>query len=88
MHRQRASPPTLVDQVSDADHCGVQECNIILGAAFEYREPSRKAIEAAAAEADAEASAASKLRVNMTSRFLGLIVVPGQHITMIKLEDA
>lgn len=28
-----------------------------------------------------------KVQVDMTSRFIGLVVVPGQHITKIELEE-
>ena len=64
-----------------------QERNIILGQAFEYREPSATAVKAAA-DASAVEGSTGKMKLDMTSRFLGLIVVPGQHITRIELEDA
>ncbi len=63
-----------------------QERNIILSQAFEYREPSSKVVSSAA-QAFGSAGSAEKLKLNMTSRFLGLIVVPGQYITKIEVEE-
>ena len=66
-----------------------KECNIILAQSFEYRQPSLDAIKAASEEIPTSNSTfTSNLKVDMTSRFLGLIVVPGQYITKIELEDA
>ena len=62
-----------------------QECNIILSQSYEYRQPSPNAVKAAA-ESSSETSSPATLKVDMTSRFLGLIVVPGQHITKIEVE--
>ena len=61
-----------------------QECNIILSQSYEYRPPTESAIKAAT-EASHDPGATVKL--DMTSRFLGLIVVPGQHIIKIEVED-
>lgn len=48
--------------------------------AYEYRQPSpQKRAEAAVAGA--------KVTVDMTSRFLGLVVVPGEHIVSMQLEE-
>ncbi|MCJ1459195.1 hypothetical protein MMC28_009572 [Mycoblastus sanguinarius] len=63
-----------------------QERNIILSQAFEYRQPAPNALKTAA-EACSTPSAATTVKVDMTSRFLGLIVVPGQHIIKIELEE-
>lgn len=62
-----------------------QECNIILSQSYEYRQPSEDAVKAAA-ESSSEISSTATLKVDMTSRFLGLIVVPGQYITKIEVE--
>ena len=82
MHRQCDLPPRealrLAAKVS-------QECNIILSQSYEYRQPTPHAVKAAA-ESSSETSATPTLKVDMTSRFLGLIVVPGQHITRIEVE--
>ncbi|PLN75791.1 hypothetical protein BDW42DRAFT_32709 [Aspergillus taichungensis] len=64
--------------------------NIILGNTFEYRPPTPSAVRDAAASADTETSAeqaSPNIKVNMTSRFIGLVVVPGRHITQIELEE-
>ncbi|KAL4936414.1 hypothetical protein BDV06DRAFT_93531 [Aspergillus oleicola] len=76
--------------------------NIILANTHEYRYPTTAAVrdaalkvEAAASEADKEIQAQTQnlvketqnLKLNMTSRFIGLVVVPGQHITSIELEE-
>lgn len=61
-----------------------QECNVILSQSFEYRHPTTSALKAAA---EASSASAGTLKLDMTSRFLGLIVVPGQHITKIEVED-
>lgn len=62
--------------------CTDNECNIILSQSYEYRLPSPENVEAAALR-----SSTSTMRMNMTSRFLGLIVVPGQYITKIEIEE-
>ncbi|KAJ5735406.1 Ribonucleoprotein LSM domain eukaryotic/archaea-type [Penicillium malachiteum] len=71
--------------------CTDSERNIILANSYEYRLPTPSAVQAAAAkEAESwENNAAAKsatVKVNMTHRFIGLIVVPGRHITKIELE--
>ena len=62
-----------------------QECNIILSQSYEYRQPTPNAVKAAAESSSGTAPTAT-LKVDMTSRFLGLIVVPGQHITKIEVD--
>lgn len=62
-----------------------QECNIILSQSYEYREPTPNAVKAAA-ESSSGTSSTTTLKVDMTSRFLGLIVVPGQYITKIEVD--
>ncbi|MCJ1224794.1 hypothetical protein MMC12_001439 [Toensbergia leucococca] len=58
--------------------CTDNERNVILSQAYEYRPPSYN---------EADVAAPLSLTVANTSRFLGLIVVPGQHITKIEVED-
>ena len=69
---------------------------MILSRAYEYRHPSTKAINealaAAAREKDDKAKGvasteSTSARANMTSRFMGLIVVPGKHIVKIEVEE-
>lgn len=59
-----------------------QECNIILSHSYEYRQPTFKAVQHAQV-----GSSTPVLKMDMTSRCLGLIVVPGQHITKIEIEE-
>lgn len=65
--------------------CTDNESNIILGNAFEYRMPS-KTVEA---KAIADASTTGRpAKADMTSRFVGLIVIPGEQIVKIDLEES
>lgn len=65
--------------------CTDNETNVILGNAFEYRMPSK----AAEGKAIAEAAATGKpAKANMTSRFVGLIVIPGKQIIKMELEES
>lgn len=68
----------------------VQERNIILANSLEYRYPSPAAVQAAAAKEteswDKTEPQSATVKVNMTSRLIGLIVIPGRHITKIELE--
>lgn len=64
--------------------CTDNECNIILSQSYEYRPPTESAIKAAT---EASHDPGMTVKLDMTSRFLGLIVVPGQHITKIEVED-
>ncbi|KAL2803151.1 hypothetical protein BJX63DRAFT_425516 [Aspergillus granulosus] len=71
---------------------GVFKCtdaarNIILANTFEYRYPTTAAVRDAALHSALESLGETQyLKINMTSRFIGLVVVPGQHITRIELE--
>ncbi|EEA22869.1 hypothetical protein TMatcc_001725 [Talaromyces marneffei ATCC 18224] len=68
--------------------CTDMDQNIILANTFEYRLPSQSAVQAAAAETTStSADGAGKFKMDMTSRFIGLVVVPGQYITKIELEE-
>ncbi|KAL6229926.1 hypothetical protein BDW75DRAFT_234816 [Aspergillus navahoensis] len=72
---------------------GVFKCtdaarNIILANTHEYRYPTTAAVRDATLNMTFENPEESqKLKLNMTSRFIGLVVVPGQHITNIELEE-
>ncbi|KAL2216626.1 LSM domain protein [Thermoascus aurantiacus ATCC 26904] len=69
--------------------CTDMDRNIILAGTYEFRFPSPSAVREAAATAGADSSGTSKdtVKVDMTSRLIGLVVVPGQHITRIELEE-
>ncbi|KIV94691.1 hypothetical protein, variant 2 [Exophiala mesophila] len=64
--------------------CTDGDSNMILSNAFEYRMPSQAAEEAAIQQAMATGQTA---RADMTSRFVGLIVVPGKQITKVEVEE-
>ncbi|KAJ5912875.1 hypothetical protein N7504_001758 [Penicillium tannophilum] len=67
--------------------CTDAERNIILANSLEYRLPTPSAIQAAADSWEKNSGAPSAtIKVNMTHRLIGLIVVPGRHITKIELE--
>ncbi|OKL64601.1 hypothetical protein UA08_00110 [Talaromyces atroroseus] len=65
--------------------CTDMDRNVILANTFEYRLPSQSALQAAAESASP--SDAGKFKMDMTSRFIGVVVVPGQHITKIEVEE-
>ncbi|KAK3996126.1 hypothetical protein QBC44DRAFT_318199 [Cladorrhinum sp. PSN332] len=68
--------------------CTDPESNIILQHVYEYRPPTQQQIAAAAAAQSASGSTgAGNLKLDMTSRYLGLIVVPGHHIVKIEVEE-
>jgi N-alpha-acetyltransferase 38, NatC auxiliary subunit len=60
-----------------------QDQNVILSMTHEYRQPSDAAIRDAIAE-----SAKPSATLPLTSRFVGLVVVPGEHITKIEYEES
>lgn len=60
-----------------------QDSNVILAHTYEYRQPSAQKM----AQEAAKASESSKIKLDMTSRYLGLVVVPGQHVTKIEVEE-
>ena len=64
----------------------VQECNVILSQASEYRHSLKKSISSVA-KGGLPTVQEEETEQPMTSRFMGLIVVPGQHITKIELQD-
>ncbi|OBT90983.1 hypothetical protein VE02_00236 [Pseudogymnoascus sp. 03VT05] len=59
--------------------CTDSDRNMILAHTYEYRLPSESALP--------QASGAGSVTLEMTSRYLGLVVVPGEHITKIELEQ-
>jgi N-alpha-acetyltransferase 38, NatC auxiliary subunit len=60
-----------------------QDQNVILAHTYEYRQPSIKA----RMEAAQSAAGTDKVLVDMTSRHLGLVVVPGKYIVKIEVEE-
>lgn len=62
----------------------MQNSNIILSLTHEYREPSKQKLAEAAAAAD---PASGTVAADMTSRYLGLVVIPGEHIVKMEVEE-
>ncbi|KAI1338292.1 hypothetical protein F5Y15DRAFT_124687 [Xylariaceae sp. FL0016] len=58
--------------------------NVVLSLTHEYRQPSQQKLAEAAA---ALSSDADTVKADMTSRYLGLVVVPGEHIVKIEVEE-
>jgi hypothetical protein len=72
--------------------CTDADRNIILAETHEYRYPSSSTIQEATASITSNSEVAGdagkdQSKANMTSRLIGLVVVPGQHITRIELEE-
>lgn len=65
--------------------CTDNESNIILGDSIEYRMPSKSDEEKAIADALSKGGPA---KADMTSRFVGLIVVPGEQIVTLEVEES
>ncbi|EJT78893.1 hypothetical protein GGTG_03986 [Gaeumannomyces tritici R3-111a-1] len=65
--------------------CTDPDCNVVLAHAYEYRHPTAEQV----AEEARRAAAAQRpaFNLDMNSRFLGLIVVPGEHIVKIEVEE-
>jgi small nuclear ribonucleoprotein (snRNP)-like protein len=62
--------------------CTDKDRNVILALAYEYRAPPAAAVRQAVEDAgDATA-------VPWDSRYVGLVVVPGQHVRKIELEES
>ncbi|KAH9892965.1 Sm-like ribonucleoprotein [Xylariomycetidae sp. FL2044] len=58
--------------------------NVVLSLTYEYRQPSQRQLAEAAAAAAVDAETIS---ANMSSRYLGLVVIPGQHIVKMEVEE-
>lgn len=53
----------------------------MLAHTYEYRQPSEEERSAAAMDVSED-----KVKLDMTSRYLGLVVVPGHHIVKMEVE--
>jgi len=74
--------------------CSDNDRNLILANTYEYRFPRPAGLEDAnipqrspAAPAEGNDGDGGVVTVDMTSRFIGLVVVPGQYITKIELAE-
>lgn len=78
-------PPFYPDQTTASDLSCAKDRNIVLAHTYEYRQPSARQRERAAAEV--AGSDATTVKMEMSYRYLGLVVVPGEHIVKIEKED-
>lgn len=62
-----------------------KESNVVLALTYEYRQPTRQQLQEAA-EAAARLGATT-VKADMTSRFLGLVVIPGVQIVKMEVEE-
>lgn len=68
--------------------CTDKDRNIILQGSHEYRQPSKNVLKEAYASANNETvNPAATMQIDMSSRYVGLIVVPGQYITKVEVEE-
>ncbi|KLU81317.1 hypothetical protein MAPG_00408 [Magnaporthiopsis poae ATCC 64411] len=78
--------------------CTDPDCNVVLAHAYEYRRPTAEQVAEEARRAQhkhqeligrrrAAAAQRAAFNLDMTSRFLGLIIVPGEHIVKIEVEE-
>ncbi|KAG5975522.1 hypothetical protein E4U58_000719 [Claviceps cyperi] len=74
--------------------CTDHDQNIVLSDTFEYRHrlsaPSEKAPETpsdAALSAETPSASADDGSGDMSSRYLGMVVIPGQHVVKMELEE-
>lgn len=65
--------------------CTDNERNVILSMTHEYRPPSQKDVQRAAADHE-RTGKEGKIKIDMRKRFVGLVVVPGWCIQKIELE--
>lgn len=61
----------------------IQDSNVVLSHTYEYRQPSVQKVTAAAPQT----AEAGTVKVDMTSRYLGLVVVPGKYIVKMEVEE-
>ncbi len=62
-----------------------QDRNVVLAHTYEYRQPSQQKLAEVAGSALTTGS--KTVSADMTSRYLGLVVVPGHHIVKIEAEE-
>ncbi|KAJ8132859.1 hypothetical protein O1611_g765 [Lasiodiplodia mahajangana] len=65
--------------------CTDTDRNVVLSLTYEYRQPSQQKLTEAAAAATSTNS--QTVKVDMTSRYLGLVVIPGEHIVKMEVEE-
>lgn len=76
-------PPTPYTNAGlSADCFLIQDKNIVLANTYEYRQPSMRQQNEAAEDASI-----GTVSLDMRSRYLGLVVVPGPHIVKMEVEE-
>ncbi|TGJ88476.1 hypothetical protein E0Z10_g316 [Xylaria hypoxylon] len=65
--------------------CTDTDRNVVLSVTHEYRQPSQQKLTEATAAAASENS--QTVKADMTSRYLGLVVIPGEHIVKMEVEE-
>ncbi|KAH7134963.1 hypothetical protein B0J11DRAFT_517250 [Dendryphion nanum] len=63
--------------------CTDKDLNIILALTYEYRAPPSSVIKETV-----ESSGKSSANVTWSSRYVGLVVVPGKYVTKIEFEES
>jgi small nuclear ribonucleoprotein (snRNP)-like protein len=66
--------------------CTDPQRNIILSMTHEYRQPSTQDIQLAAQRHE-RSGKSGNVKVDLKKRFVGLVVVPGEYITKIEVEE-
>lgn len=69
------------ESVADTE---TQDSNVVLAHTYEYRPPSTQKLAEATT---AQAAEAGTVKLDMTSRYLGLVVVPGKYIVKMEVEE-
>lgn len=64
--------------------CTDKDKNLILSSTHEYRYPTAKDLNTAAEE---EKEGKETVKMDLKSRYIGLVVVPGEHIVKIEVEE-
>lgn len=72
--------------VPKTDAIDLQDRNIILGHTYEYRLPSPPSPQSPSISTSTSPPT-DKIVLDLTSRYLGLVVVPGNHIAKIEVEE-
>ncbi|KAF4972696.1 hypothetical protein FZEAL_9550 [Fusarium zealandicum] len=62
--------------------CTDPDKNVVIAHTYEYRQPSARQRAEAAEQAGGET-----VKLDMTSRYLGLVVIPGHHIKKMEVEQ-
>ncbi|KAI0810361.1 hypothetical protein GGR55DRAFT_136034 [Xylaria sp. FL0064] len=67
--------------------CTDTDRNVIISLTYEYRQPSQQKLAEAASAAAATGDSSATVKADMTSRYLGLVVIPGEHIVKMEVEE-